>query len=92
MSEICIVSYNCNGLADTKKKRKVFAWLKDKNYEIYWLQERHSTPEDEKQWADEWGSDIFYSHGQRNNKGVMIMVKNINNTTFNALQIDSDSR
>ena len=49
-AEISIASYNCNGLADLKKRRTVFTWLKEKEYNIYCLQETHSTSLDEVAW------------------------------------------
>jgi exonuclease III len=39
------------------------------------LQETHSTPDDEKQWSDEWQGDIYYSHGQQNARGVCILTR-----------------
>uniref|UniRef100_A0A4W5JZ51 exodeoxyribonuclease III n=1 Tax=Hucho hucho TaxID=62062 RepID=A0A4W5JZ51_9TELE len=45
--EISIASYNCNGLVDNKKRQSVFTWLKEKEYNIYCLQETHSTILDE---------------------------------------------
>lgn len=35
MDEIGIVSYNCNGLADSKKRRTIFSWLKAKKHIVY---------------------------------------------------------
>ena len=55
--EISIASYNCNGLADYKERRSVFTWLKEKQYNIYCLQETHSTSLDEVAWKKEWGGE-----------------------------------
>ena len=41
--EISIASYNCNGLAENKKRRSVFTWLKEKEYNNYCLKETYST-------------------------------------------------
>ncbi len=38
---LCIASYNCNGLANTMKRIKIFTWLKNKK-ELICLQETHS--------------------------------------------------
>ena len=65
--EISIASYNCNGLADYKK-RSVFTWLKEKEYNIYCLQETHSTSLDEVVWKRDWDGEIIFCHGQRNSK------------------------
>ena len=51
-----IASYNCNGLADNKKRQSVFTWLKEKECNIYCLQETHSTVLDEVLWKKNWGA------------------------------------
>ena len=77
-SYISIPSYNCNSLADYKKRRSVFTWLKEKEYNIYCLQETHSTSLDEVAWKREWCGEIVFCHGQRNSKDVMILInKNV---------------
>lgn len=73
--QVNILSYNCNGLADRKKRNTVFSWLKEKNYDIFCLQETHSTEADEAVWKNEWRGPIYFSHGQKNSKGVMILFK-----------------
>ena len=57
--EIRKASYNCNGLADYKKRRSVFTWLKEKEYNIYCLQETHSTSLGEVVWKKEWGVTVL---------------------------------
>lgn len=74
-NEIGIISYNCNGLADNKKRKNIFCWLKDKPQDFFCLQETHSTSLDEEQWKKEWDGPAFFSHGDRKSRGVMIMVK-----------------
>ena len=49
--EINIASYNCNGLADDKKDQ---SFLKETEFNIYCLQETHSTSLDEVVWKREW--------------------------------------
>ena len=67
--QISVASYNCNGFADNKKITK-FTWLKEKEYNLYCLQETHSTISDEVVWEKDWGrGEIYFSHGQRNKKG-----------------------
>ena len=43
-------SMNCNGLGDKNKRSKVLTWLKEKPENIIFLQETHSTPEEESNW------------------------------------------
>ena len=86
--EISIAGYNCNGLADYK--RSVFIWLKEKEYNIYCLQETHSTSLDEVAWKKEWGDEIIFCHGQRNSKGVMILINK--NVDLNVQIVRNDSQ
>ena len=64
--EISIASYNCNGLEDNKKRQSVFTWMKEKENNIYCLQETHSPILDEVVWKKDLGGKIYFSYGQRN--------------------------
>ena len=44
--------------ADNKKRLSVFTWLKEKEYNIYCLQETHSTILDEVLWKKDWGGGV----------------------------------
>ena len=67
--EISIASYNWNGLADNKKRLSVFTWPKEKEYNIYCLQEIHSTILDEVLWEKDWGSKYISPTGKEIQKG-----------------------
>ena len=65
-----ILSLNVKGIRDQAKRRSIFLYLKDHNSKIYFLQEtNYSQPEDEIIWKNEWGGEIFFSHGTRHSKG-----------------------
>ena len=68
-------SYNVNGLRKTQKRKSIFYFLKQRNYDIIFLQETHSCYNDEKLWQYEWGGKLFFSHGQNNSEGVAILIK-----------------
>lgn len=87
-NEVGIISYNCNGLADNKKRTLIFMWLKDKPQDLFLLQETHSTNLDEEKWRKEWDGPIFFSHGNRNSKGVMILIKKQFNFQFCSMERD----
>ena len=69
-----ILSLNVRGIRDQAKRRSIFLYLKDHNSKIYFLQETYSQPEDEIIWENEWGGEIFFSHGSRHSKGVCILL------------------
>ena len=55
MTAIQIGSLNVWGLGDIHKRRQVFEWLRNKNQNIYFLQETKCTKEKEQLWVNEWG-------------------------------------
>ena len=67
------LSNNVKGLQSSKKRLKLFNFLKNKigPKGILFLQETHSSVETEKKWIDDFKDKIYYSHGNLN-----ICVKN----------------
>ena len=52
----CLIgTLNCRGLRDILKRKKLFSWLREKNQDLFLLQETHSTAGDEVTWEREWG-------------------------------------
>ena len=66
------VSQNVKGLREKIKRLTVFEHLKKKG-DIIFLQESHSTPEDESKWKEECEGEVLFSHGASNARGVMII-------------------
>ena len=74
---ISIFSLNVNGLGDSTKRTAVLTKLKKKYTGIYLLQETHSVESTEHAWKTTWGSsNLFFSHGSSNSKGVAILISN----------------
>ena len=48
--------------------------MKDFKTNIYFLQETYSDLKDENIWKNEWGGEIFFSHGTNHSKGVCILI------------------
>ena len=67
---------NVRGLNDTKKRRDIFDWLRNRNYDICLLQETHATENVENKWRNEWGYTAFWSSFTGNSRGVAILFKN----------------
>ena len=72
-NDFSCVTYNVNGLNDSKKWRDVFNYLHSKKYDVIYLQETHSTKKDEILWSTEWGNKIWFDHGVGNSRGVAIL-------------------
>ena len=69
-----ILSLNVRGIRDLIKRRSIFSFLKDFKANIYFLQETYSGLKDEIIWKNEWGGEIFFSHGTNHSKGVCILI------------------
>ena len=74
MSLKCI-SLNIRGINKTIKHRNLFRWFHNGKYDVIFLQETYSDKTIENVWCAEWGGDIFYSHGSKHSRGVMILVR-----------------
>ena len=64
---LILVSLNVRGLRDFVKRKDIFLKIKEAKYDIAFLQECHSTPEDEFLWSSQWGGGYFLimEHVQR---------------------------
>ena len=67
-----ILSLNVRGIWDQIKRRSIFSFLKDSKTNIYFLQETYSELKDKIIWKNEWGSEIFFSHGTNHSKGGLL--------------------
>ena len=75
MSAVKFLTLNVRGLRNQEKRRSIFSYLKKQKANIYLLQETFSNLKDERIWSEEWGAQIFYSHGSDHSKGVCVLIK-----------------
>lgn len=68
------ITNNVKGLQLSKKRLKLFEYFRDKlsSNGILFLQETHSTINNELKWKDEFKGALFFSHGKSNSCGVLI--------------------
>ena len=86
LETINIISFNCNGLGDFRKRKDVFDFLRKENANIYLIQETHWNETNENVIRSLWGFDCFVAGNNSNSKGVAILFNNnfeykIHNTT-----------
>ena len=91
-NDIKIVSLNVRGLRESSKRREMFNFLKKSNADIICLQETHSCYEEEENWCKLWGSEIVFSHGNTNSRGVAILFKKHFKHTRNIIAKDTEGR
>ena len=90
--KLLLNSFNCRGLGDGRKRRAVFQWLKKFFPGIILLQETHSTELCEKNWKQEWGGNIYFSHGTSCARGVAILIPKNMCFTINNMIMDDNGR
>lgn len=73
---IDILSFNCNGLGDFKKRKDVFDFIRKQEGNIYLLQETHWKKEYENFIRSQWGYDCIISGCSTSSNGVAILFKN----------------
>lgn len=70
-----LMTLNVRGLNKEGKRRAIYRYVKSKNIDVCYLQETYSTKGVEQIWKNQWGGDIFYSHGTNHSKGAMILIR-----------------
>lgn len=88
VDKVKLLSLNVKGLRDAQKRRKVFGLVKDLKADIIMLQETHATQEVQQIWKNEWGGEMFFSNGDSNARGMLIMLKR--NLNFKIVQMGVD--
>ena len=69
-----IMTYNCNGLNDQKKRKDVFNLFHEKNMNIYFLQETHLRECDLPYHRASWGYEMFLAGRDTNRGGCAILL------------------
>ena len=73
---IKLCTFNCRGLQDFVKRRKIFHFLRNTDCEIILLQETHCGKDDEKFWKSQWGEHCWFTNFSSNSRGVAILIRN----------------
>ena len=66
--------------------------MQNNNADICLLQETHSHEGAERQWCQNWGGDIRFSHGRTGARGIAILIKTNLNYTILDTKKDKDGR
>ena len=88
LNEFTICSFNCNGLNNSKKRKDVFEYLRNKQFNIYLLQETHLKEKDENFIRTNWGYNLWLSGSDSNKNGVAILFNN--NFEYKLLEVIRD--
>ena len=77
-SPLKFCSANCQGLGSrrSEKRRDVMKYLRNRNFDIYFLQDTHFESSVEKIVRSEWGYECFFSSYTSRARGVAICLNN----------------
>ena len=92
MANLLIKSSNVRGLRDDHKRREMFHLFHKSKYNIFLIQETHSTTDCEIQWRTEWGGDIYYSHGTNTARGTCILIEKSLGKQVHDVIVDAEGR
>jgi len=70
-----LMTLNVRGINKEGKRRSVFRYVKSKNTDICFLQETYSSKDIEHIWRNQWGGQVFFAHGTKHSKGVIILIR-----------------
>ena len=76
MESLTILSQNCQGLNDQRKRRDVFHYLRQKKHNIYLLQDTHFSLNSEAYVRSEWGYNCHFASKNSQSRGVAILFNN----------------
>ena len=88
-NQISIFSMNCRGLADKRKRRDVFDYLRNKKCNIYCLQDIHIDKKLERYVLAEWGLEGVICGFTSNARGVAILFDS-RSFEFKKLKVKKD--
>jgi exonuclease III len=89
---LSLLSFNVRGLRMETKRISIFQYIIRKNIDICFLQETHSKESDENIWKNEWGGEVFFSHGTSQARGVMVLVRPGFDMKVDEVRQDNDGR
>ena len=92
MANLKLCSLNVRGLGASDKRASVFLWFNEKDCDVIFLQETHSSIATMSRWINEWGSRSVFSHGTTMSKGVAILFKSGCPIIINNSVIDENGR
>ena len=88
--QIHLLTLNINGLQNDNKRLDLFQQLKNKAFDIIFLQETHTIPETSLKWEKDWtGKSIWHSGPNPKASGIAILFKQ--NLNFDIIRYETDS-
>ena len=90
--DFSIGSLNVRGLNNRIKRLAIYNWIKQKNVDIFMLQESYCTSEVCSTWEAEWGGKCLFAYGSKHSRGTMILFKAGLNVNILSVKVDKNGR
>ena len=74
MEVLTLIYVNVRGIRDRIKRKNIFEWTKSKGGDVIFLQETYCTQDIEHVWKQDWGGQMFFSHGSSHSKDVLVLL------------------
>ena len=76
MSEVKIISTNCQGLHDSRKRKDVLQYYRQLQCNVLCLQDTHFTKDMENNIQSEWGYEVYFNSFTSQSRGIAIFLNN----------------
>ena len=84
MCNFKIGTLNINGARNDVKRASVYSLINVKRLDVTFIQETHSTVDNEGDWRREWNGQVYFSHKSSNSGGVGVLFSR----DFNPVSVD----
>ena len=76
MTDIKILSANCQGLGNFEKRKDIFKYFRNMKASIVCLQDTHFVSSNEKIIENQWGFKAYFSSFASNSRGEAVLLNN----------------
>ena len=81
-------SMNCQGLSNISKRKDVFNYLRQKKFDIYFIQDVHFSVKEIPYIRAMWGYEVFVNSYSSQSRGVAILLNNTFEYKFHSKTVD----
>ena len=75
-NNVRVLSANCQGLNNIKKRKDVLSYYKEKEANIICLQDTHLMESDIASIKEIWNNEVYICEGKSNSRGIIIILNN----------------
>ena len=88
-NEFNLLSSNVRWIRTFEKRKDAFSWLVNSGVDIFFLQETYSTRDIENIWRKQWKGEMFFSHGSKHTRVVLVLIRDNLDFKIHSTEVDS---